>query len=98
MSCHHCDHIHVSPPPGGQKNIRPYWRCYYPNANAIIYVVDAADPGRMGVSKEELDMMLQEEELKDTILLVFANKQDLPGAKTTAETSEMLGLTAIKNR
>ena len=25
---------------GGQTSIRPYWRCYYPNTDAIIYVVD----------------------------------------------------------
>jgi GTPase SAR1 family protein len=25
---------------GGQTNIRPYWRCYYANTDAIIYVVD----------------------------------------------------------
>jgi ADP-ribosylation factor-like protein 1 len=29
--------------------------------------------------------MLQEEELKKAALLVFANKQDLPGALTEAE-------------
>lgn len=25
---------------GGQTSIRPYWRCYYPNTDAIIFVVD----------------------------------------------------------
>jgi ADP-ribosylation factor-like protein 1 len=24
---------------GGQTSIRPYWRCYYPNTDAIIFVV-----------------------------------------------------------
>jgi GTPase SAR1 family protein len=24
---------------GGQSSIRPYWRCYYPNTDAIIFVV-----------------------------------------------------------
>ena len=28
---------------GGQTSIRPYWRCYYTNTDAIIYVVDSAD-------------------------------------------------------
>merc|ERR1712141_435864 len=36
---------------GGQTSIRPYWRCYYPNTNAIIYVVDSADPDRIGDSR-----------------------------------------------
>lgn len=63
---------------GGQTSIRPYWRCYYQNTNAVIYVVDSADPERMGISKQELMAMLEEEELKDAALMVFANKQDLP--------------------
>ena len=29
-------------------------RCYYQNTNAVIYVVDSADPDRMGISKQEL--------------------------------------------
>ena len=49
---------------GGQTSIRPYWRCYYQNTNAVIYVVDSADPDRMGISKQELMAMLEEEELK----------------------------------
>ncbi len=60
---------------GGQTSIRPYWRCYYQNTNAIIYVVDSADGERMGISKQELVTMLEEEELKDAALIVFANKQ-----------------------
>ena len=41
---------------------------------------------------------MQEEELKDTSLLVFANKQDLENAMTPTEISEGLGLTALKAR
>merc|ERR1712136_485984 len=74
---------------GGQTSIRPYWRCYYPNTNAVIYVVDSADPDRIGDSKEEL---------KGVTLLALANKQDLPGALSAAEVSEGLGLTTIRNR
>lgn len=38
---------------------RPYWRCYYSNTDAIIYVVDSADRDRIGISKDELILMLQ---------------------------------------
>lgn len=37
---------------GGQTSIRPYWRCYYQNTNAVIYVVDSSDPERMAISKQ----------------------------------------------
>lgn len=83
---------------GGQTSIRPYWRCYYSETDAIIYVVDSADTDRMGVSKQELVSMLEEEELKKAKLLVFANKQDLPNAMAVADVSKSLGLTALKNR
>ena len=83
---------------GGQTSIRPYWRCYYPNTQAIIYVVDSSDVERVGTSREEFHALLEEEELKDAILLVFANKQDLPGALSDAEVTEQLGLSSIKNR
>lgn len=42
----------------GQTSIRPYWRCYYANTDAIIYVVDSADRERMAISKQELVSML----------------------------------------
>ena len=83
---------------GGQESIRPYWRCYYENVSAIIYVVDSADRERIGISREELVTMLEEEELAETPLLVFANKQDMEGAMGAAEVSEALGLTDLKDR
>ena len=60
---------------GGQTSIRPYWRCYYPNTQAIIYVVDSTDVDRIGISRDEFHAILEEEELKDALILVYANKQ-----------------------
>lgn len=48
---------------------RPYWRCYYANTDAIIYVVDSQDKDRIGISKQELLAML--EVIKFTIKFVF---------------------------
>jgi len=83
---------------GGQTSIRPYWRCYYSNTDAIIYVVDSVDKDRIGISKQELIAMLEEDELKKAILVVFANKQDIEGAMSASEVSNALGLSALKNR
>ena len=83
---------------GGQTSIRPYWRCYYPNTDAIIFVVDSVDSDRFVTARSELMAMLQEEDLKDAVLLIFANKQDMEGSKGAAEITEALGLTTIKNR
>jgi len=83
---------------GGQTSIRPYWRCYYPNTDAIIFVVDSADVERMPVAKGELAAMLEEEELREAILLVFANKQDQKGALNAQQISDALGLPEVRNR
>ncbi|KAF7231949.1 hypothetical protein EG68_04094, partial [Paragonimus skrjabini miyazakii] len=83
---------------GGQTSIRPYWRCYYSNTDAIIYVVDSMDRDRVGISKQELVSMLEEEELNSAVLVVLANKQDIPGCMTISEVANCLGLATIKNR
>ncbi|KAK0468119.1 small monomeric GTPase [Desarmillaria tabescens] len=77
---------------GGQSSIRPYWRCYFPNTSAIIYVIDSADHSRLTTSRTELLTMLSEEELKGVPLLVFCNKQDVEGALKPEDISEQLGL------
>merc|ERR1712050_739182 len=83
---------------GGQTSIRPYWRCYYSNTDAVIYVVDSADRDRIGISKQELVSMLEEEELKNAILVVLANKQDMDQAMSVTEVHQALGLEALKSR
>ena len=42
--------------------------------------------------------MLNEDELRDAVLLVFANKQDLPNAMTAAEVTDKLHLHSIRHR
>ncbi|KAK5792672.1 uncharacterized protein LOC108488317 [Gossypium arboreum] len=44
---------------GGQTSIRPYWRCYFPNTQAIIYVVHSSDTDRIGIAKEEFHAILE---------------------------------------
>ncbi|XP_061825114.2 ADP-ribosylation factor 4-like isoform X2 [Nerophis lumbriciformis] len=41
---------------------------------------------------------LQEQELSDAVLLVFANKQDLPNALTVSDLSDTLGLNALRTK
>lgn len=41
---------------------------------------------------------MEEDELRDAILLVFANKQDLPNAMSASEITEKLGLSALRGR
>uniref|UniRef100_A0A8C6RU24 ADP-ribosylation factor-like protein 1 n=1 Tax=Nannospalax galili TaxID=1026970 RepID=A0A8C6RU24_NANGA len=70
---------------GGQTSMRPYWRCHYSKTDAVIYVVDNCDRDQIDFSKSELVAMLEEEELRKAILVVFANKQDMEQAMTASE-------------
>ena len=42
--------------------------------------------------------MLNEDELREAMLLVFANKQDLPNAMNAAEITDKLGLHSLRQR
>ncbi|KAL3853206.1 hypothetical protein ACJMK2_016765 [Sinanodonta woodiana] len=83
---------------GGQDKIRPLWRHYFQNTQGLIFVVDSNDRERIQEAREELNKMLQEDELRDAVLLVFANKQDLPNAMNAAELTEKLGLQSLRSR
>eukprot|EP01017_Pseudomicrothorax_dubius_P045799 TRINITY_DN7977_c0_g3_i1.p1 TRINITY_DN7977_c0_g3~~TRINITY_DN7977_c0_g3_i1.p1 ORF type:complete len:137 (+),score=33.77 TRINITY_DN7977_c0_g3_i1:63-413(+) len=75
---------------GGSDRIRPLWRHYFNGAHGLIFVVDSNDRERIENAKTELCKLLEEEELRKTTLLVFANKQDLAGAMNPAEVTEKL--------
>ncbi|VEL29933.1 unnamed protein product [Protopolystoma xenopodis] len=83
---------------GGQDKIRPLWRHYFQNTQGLIFVVDSNDRERINEAREELNRMLSEDELRDAVLLVFANKQDLPNAMNAAEITEKLGLHNLRCR
>ncbi|RMZ75175.1 hypothetical protein DV738_g5628, partial [Chaetothyriales sp. CBS 135597] len=83
---------------GGQDKIRPLWRHYFQNTQGIIFVVDSNDRDRVVEAREELQRMLNEDELRDALLLVFANKQDLPNAMNAAEITDKLGLHSLRQR
>ena len=58
------------------------------NLLAQIFVVDSNDKDRIGEAHDELHRMLSEDELREAVVLVFANKQDLPNAMPAAEVTD----------
>ena len=83
---------------GGPLKIRPLWEHYYQGTHGIIYVVDSSDNYSIKESKELMESVLEDERLKDAALLVFANKQDIPGALNTSELTNKLELDKYRNR
>jgi effector-binding domain-containing protein len=44
----------------------------------LIFVVDSNDRERVDEARQELHRIVNDREMKDALILVFANKQDLP--------------------
>ena len=82
---------------GGQDKIRSLWRHYYQGTDGLIFVVDSNDHDRLELAKMELFRLLNNDELRDSTVLVLANKQDLPNAMGTSEMMDKLGLNALRN-
>nr|CAB3222738.1 ADP-ribosylation factor 3 [Phallusia mammillata] len=82
---------------GGQDKIRPLWRHYYTGTQGLIFVVDCSDEDRIEEAKDELHRIINDREMRDAVLLVFANKQDLPNALTPSQITHKLGLHGMTN-
>ncbi|KAK7909566.1 hypothetical protein WMY93_014250 [Mugilogobius chulae] len=82
---------------GGQRSLRSYWRNYFESTDGLVWVVDSADRLRLEDCRQELSTLLLEERLAGATLLVFANKQDLPGALSKEAIQEALALDEIKS-
>ncbi|KAH8106357.1 GTP-binding protein [Cristinia sonorae] len=82
---------------GGQQTLRPYWRNYFEQTDAIIWVVDASDRLRIEDCKAELQQLLSEDRLSGATLLVFANKQDIGNAMTGTDILKALELESIRS-
>ncbi|XP_036192583.1 ADP-ribosylation factor 1-like [Myotis myotis] len=79
-----------------QDKIRPLWSRYCKDGEGLIFVVDSTDQERMDEARQEIMRMMTE--LEDVVLLVLANKQDLPNAMNAAEITDKLGLHSLHHR
>lgn len=62
---------------GGQKKLRPLWRYYFNNTDGLIYVVDSLDKQRIDHAREEFKTIIEDPLMRNSAILVFANKQDM---------------------
>eukprot|EP00732_Lithocolla_globosa_P006962 Lithocolla_globosa_v1_NODE_8469_length_813_cov_785.156168.p1 type:complete len:181 gc:universal NODE_8469_length_813_cov_785.156168:650-108(-) len=83
---------------GGQDKIRPLWRHYYTGTQGLIFVVDSNDKDRIDEARQELHRIVNDREMRDALLLVFANKQDLKNAMSPTDITDKLGLHRLKDR
>ena len=80
---------------GGQDKIRKLWGHYYEGTHCLIFVVDSSDRSRLAEVREELHHVLSDDRMHNASVLVYANKQDLPGAANAAELAQKLDLAGM---
>ena len=82
---------------GGQESNRSLWDVYYMSTDAVVYVIDSQDDEYFEESKTQFHKLLAHPMLKNATILIFANKQDLPGAKSVNQLIQDYGFDRIKN-
>lgn len=77
---------------GGHFEARRLWKEYFVNVDAIVFLVDAANPDRFEESRKELDLLLQQDDLKHCAFAILGNKIDIPSAATPDQLKTAFGL------
>jgi small GTP-binding protein len=83
---------------GGQAKFRRLWHHYCQNSQGVIFVVDSTDHERLSEAREELHRIMKEDSLSSALLLVLANKQDMPKAMPKEEIAEALDLASLDKK
>ena len=84
---------------GGQESLRSSWQNLFLHIQNMLFLLSIVPiVNVLPVTKQELFRMLQNEELRTASVLIFANKQDIKDAMTSAEISKQLCLTSIKDQ
>jgi GTP-binding protein SAR1 len=80
---------------GGHEQARRVWKDYFPAVDAIVFLVDAADPNRINESREELISLLNDEQVASAPILVLANKIDKPNALSEEHLKHYLNISQM---
>ena len=79
------------------NKIEPLWKHYLEGTNIIIYVIDLTDHERFEEAKNELYQIISNENLKNILLLIYLNKQDLTNIMNIEEIKNNLNLNSFLN-
>ncbi|KAJ1488327.1 ADP-ribosylation factor family-domain-containing protein, partial [Baffinella frigidus] len=79
---------------GGQAAHRGLWKYHFAGSKGLLFALDSSDRNRQRIveARRELFDLLDDAKLSEAVLMVLANKQDVPNAMTAEEVAEALGL------
>lgn len=79
---------------GRGEKVRTLWREYgfYKNIDAVVFVVDSANPERFGEIRDEIERTVEAEELQECIVVIAMNKQDLEDAVLSYKIEQELNI------
>eukprot|EP00299_Pterocystis_sp_00344_P009263 c3844_g1_i1.p1 GENE.c3844_g1_i1~~c3844_g1_i1.p1 ORF type:complete len:201 (-),score=14.79 c3844_g1_i1:124-669(-) len=83
---------------GGQEKLRPLWPYYGEDAQGVIFLLDSNDLERIDIACFELKSLFAAHDLSNAVLLVLANKQDLPNAMKLPFITDKLDLGSLRVR
>lgn len=76
---------------GGSDRVKPFWTNFIQNTDLLVFVVDSSEASKISAAKEEFNNLIPDERLHGVPVLLLANKQDIPGAKSPAEVEKLFG-------
>ncbi|KAJ7254383.1 P-loop containing nucleoside triphosphate hydrolase protein [Mycena haematopus] len=82
----------------GQPKFRTMWERYCHGADAIVFILDSADPEKFNTARFELHQLLSQPALTGVPLLVLGNKNDLEGHVPVKDLIRDLQLDKITDR
>ncbi|OAF67561.1 ADP-ribosylation factor L [Intoshia linei] len=65
---------------GGQDKFVSKWNHHFQNTDVLIFVIDSSDISRVRQASKRLHECLQHQLLENVLLMVLANKQDMPNS------------------
>ena len=63
----------------------------------LVFIVDSQDTARFDEAKHEFENILKFDEMRNVPVVIFANKQDLPGAQSVSNVAKHFALNELNS-
>ncbi|KAG6542467.1 hypothetical protein Mapa_016157 [Marchantia paleacea] len=81
----------------GSQRARSAWRFLVDSTDGLVFVVDSLDRERIDEAAEEFQSIVKDKSLRNSAILVLANKQDMKTALSPVDVCVSLDLHSLRN-